>query len=91
MTTSRFPWARTVAGTAGAPGRGAEGRAGEPAVQRLGEHEHDALRRGLQPLSGRGLGAHVGGVAEGGRRPRERDGEDGGQGEEAAHPAGLRV
>ena len=49
------------------------------------------LRRGVQPLPGRGLGAHVGGVAEGGRRPRERDGEHGGQGEETAHPAGLRV
>ena len=70
---------------------GSQRRTGQPPVQRLGEDEHDPLRRRLEPLPGRGLGAHVGGMAEGGRRPRERDGEDGGQGEETAHPAGLRV
>ena len=61
-------------------------RAREPLVERLGEHEHHARGRALQALAGRGLGADVGGVPVGARRPYER-GEQGGWEREQAHPA----
>ena len=69
-----------------AAARPAARRAREPPVERLGEHEHHARGRALQPLPGRGLGPDVGGVPVGGRRPRER-GEQGGWEREQAHPA----
>ena len=59
----------------------------EPPVERLGEDEHDAPRRGLQALAGRRLGADVGGMAIRARRPREHDQQRSGEREEPAHPA----